>query len=369
MSNSQIRINPDFWRGKNVLVTGHTGFKGTWLSLWLHSMGAKVTGYALEPPTDPSLYKLCRMDKIVTSYIADIRDLSALQAAIQESAPDIVFHLAAQPLVRASYLNPVETYEINTIGTAHVLEAVRRASAEGAPVQAVIHVSTDKCYAPLAEERGYMETDMLGGADPYSNSKACAELIVASYRQACRHAAGSSGRQVLLASVRAGNVIGGGDWAADRLIPDTFRAILRGEPVKLRYPQAIRPWQYVLEPLHGYLLVAQQLFEDSGKAQAWNFGPNDSDTVSVEQVVKDLCAKWGDEASYLIDQAEHPHEAHVLRLDCSKSRQLLGWSPRWNLDTAVTKSIEWMKAYMLGEDCRDICNRQILEYVEGEGNA
>lgn len=369
MPDNHIRINPDFWRGKKVLMTGHTGFKGTWLSLWLHGMGAKVTGYALQPPTDPSLYALCRMDEIVSSYIADIRDLTALQTAIQESSPDIVFHLAAQPLVRASYMDPIETYEINTIGTANLLEAIRQASAQGAPVKAVIHVSTDKCYAPINEARGYRETDRLGGADPYSNSKACAELIVSSYRQAYLHEAGPSGRQVLLASVRAGNVIGGGDWAADRLIPDTFKAFLQGEPVKLRYPHAIRPWQHVLEPLHGYLLVAQHLYEDSSYAQAWNFGPNDSDTVSVEQVVSRLCAKWGDQAAYRLDPAEHPHEAHVLRLDCTKSREILGWSPRWDLDTALTKSMEWVKAHKLGEDGREICSRQIQQYVHEEVEA
>ncbi|NOV02088.1 CDP-glucose 4,6-dehydratase [Paenibacillus planticolens] len=365
MPEHRIRINADFWKGKNVLVTGHTGFKGTWLSLWLQGMGANVTGYSLEPPTNPSLFELCRMEEIVSSTTADIRNMPALTAAIKEAAPDIVFHLAAQPLVRASYMNPIETYEINTMGTVNLLEAVRQAVKSGVPVKAVIHVSTDKCYSQLDEARGYRETDRLGGGDPYSNSKALTELIVSSYRQIYENEAGHSNAKVALASVRAGNVIGGGDWAEDRLIPDCFRAILQGNAVNLRYPQAVRPWQHVLEPLHGYLLLAQHLYEDSQFAQAWNFGPEDSDTVTVEEVVSHLCSKWGGQASYLVDQAEHPHEAHVLRLDCTKSRNLLGWSPRWNLDTAISKSIEWVKGYELKEDCRELCSKQIQEFVEG----
>ncbi|MBA2940905.1 CDP-glucose 4,6-dehydratase [Paenibacillus sp. CGMCC 1.16610] len=365
MPDNRIRINADFWKGKNVFVTGHTGFKGTWLSLWLQGMGANVTGYSLQPPTEPSLFELCRMKDVVSSYIADIRDMTALSEAIVEAAPDIVFHLAAQPLVRASYLNPIETYEINTMGTIHLLEAVRQAKRNNAPIKAVIHVSTDKVYSQLDEERGYREDDRLGGGDPYSNSKALTELIVTSYRQMFEKEEQAWAVPVALASARAGNVIGGGDWAEDRLIPDCFRAILQDEPVKLRYPQAVRPWQHVLEPLHGYLLLAQHVYDDKQYAAAWNFGPNEEDTISVEQVVCSLCQKWGDQAAYLIDSAEHPHEAPVLRLDCTKSRDLLGWSPRWNLDMAITKSIEWVKAYDQSGDCREICSKQIQEYVEG----
>ncbi|MBP1962748.1 CDP-glucose 4,6-dehydratase [Paenibacillus aceris] len=365
MPDNRIRINSDFWKGKHVFVTGHTGFKGTWLSLWLHGMGANVTGYSLQPPTEPSLFELCRMDEIVTSYTADIRNMAALSAALKEAAPDIIFHLAAQPLVRASYLNPIETYEMNTMGTVNLLEAVRQAVKGGSPVKAVIHVSTDKVYSQLDESRGYRETDRLGGGDPYSNSKACTELIISSYRQVFQNDADQSNGQVAIASVRAANVIGGGDWAADRLIPDCFRAILQGQPIKLRYPQAVRPWQHVLEPLHGYLLLVEQLYENKQFAQAWNFGPKDEDTISVEQVVSELCKKWGDQASYQVDQAEHPHEVHVLRLDCTKSRTLLGWYPRWDLDTAIAKTIDWVKASLNQENGREICCKQIQEYVLG----
>jgi len=359
-----ILIDPDFWRGKKVFITGHTGFKGTWLSLWLHAMGAHVTGYSLKPSTDPSLYGLCRMDELVTSYIGDIRDRSSLSKALCETSPDIVFHMAAQALVRASYVNPVETYEINSMGTVNLLEAVRQAVNSGIPVKAVVNVTTDKCYANLQSTRGYRETDRLGGVDPYSNSKACAELMIEAYRNVFFSAGGSN--KTAVASVRAGNVIGGGDWAQDRLIPDSIRALLQGDPIKLRYPQAVRPWMHVLEPLYGYLLLAEKLTKQGDfYAKGWNFGSHEGSPITVEEVVGRLCRLWGDQASYQIEGGIHPYEVQHLQLDCSMAHKHLGWYPRWSLDTALAKTIDWVKAYRQQQDAREVCLRQIFEYATG----
>jgi CDP-glucose 4,6-dehydratase len=360
-----IMIDPTFWRNRNVFVTGHTGFKGTWLSLWLHALGASVTGYSLNPPTQPNLFELCRMDELITSHIADIRNPELLSAALSDAAPDIVFHMAAQPHVRESYKNPAETFEINIMGTVHLLDAVRKASQKGIPIRAVINITTDKCYDNREWPWGYRETDPLGGHDPYSSSKACSELITASYRDALFNPKEYAIHQVSIATVRAGNVIGGGDWAKDRLIPDCIRALIKGEQVKIRYPESIRPWQHVLEPLHGYLLLAQKLAEWGPPfAQGWNFGPNDHNMKPVMWVVKRICEIWGGDAAYQIEKGAHPHEARYLKLDCSKAKQDLGWHPQWNLDTALTKIVEWMKAYQEQSEIRVICLNQIRDYME-----
>jgi CDP-glucose 4,6-dehydratase len=354
-------VDPDFWKGRNVFITGHTGFKGAWLCLWLTKMGAVVTGYALLPPTVPSLYELCRVDELITSVTADVRDLSSLKIAMTAAQPEVVIHMAAQPLVRDSYQMPVETYAINVMGTVHLLEAVRHCSS----VRAVVNVTTDKCYENREWVWGYRENEPMGGYDPYSSSKACSELITAAYRHSFFT---SSGPHTLtsmpaVASARAGNVIGGGDWGKDRLVPDCIRAFLKGEPVHLRNPHAIRPWQHVLEPLSGYLLLAQRLVQEGVRfADAWNFGPDDQDARNVEWVVARLCEKWGSNASFTIDGGVHPHEATYLKLDCSKARNLLNWRPRWNLDTAIDAIIQFTKAYQNGMNLRKVCLDQIEQY-------
>ncbi|PHD74975.1 CDP-glucose 4,6-dehydratase [Bacillus sp. AFS043905] len=360
-------VEKDFWRNKKVFITGHTGFKGSWLCLWLHLMGAKVTGYSLKPPTNPSLFELCKIDELVSSHFADIRNKEQLIRAIFDSSPDIVIHMAAQPIVRTSYKNPVETYEINMMGTVNVLEAVRMASKDGGPIQAVLNVTTDKCYQNLEWPWGYRENDRLGGHDPYSNSKACSELITDSYRNAFFAPKEYKRHGVALASARAGNVIGGGDWATDRLIPDCIRSVLNGDKIKIRFPNAVRPWQYVLEPLHGYLMLLQRLSEEGPEfAEAWNFGPNDEDIRPVQWIVKQFCQKWGRNATYEIEENFiNPIEAHLLKLDCSKAKQRLRWSPVWDLNTAIDKIIEWNRAFEEKQDLREVSLNQIEEYIKG----
>jgi len=350
-----------FYRGKRVLVTGHTGFKGAWLSLWLHALGARVTGYALAPPTDPSLYDLCSIDKLVTSVIADIRDSASLARALQSAAPEIIIHMAAQPLVRESYKNPVETYAINVMGTVNLLDAVR--ACQG--VKAVVNVTTDKCYENREWLRGYRENEPLGGYDPYSSSKACSEIVTAAYRTSFFNPEKFDCHGVALATARAGNVIGGGDWAVDRLVPDCVRALLKGEKINVRNPSAVRPWQHVLEPLSGYLLLAQRLVEQGPRfASAWNFGPRDDDARPVQWLVDKLCTLWGDVPAFAVDQGKHPHEAHYLKLDWTKARTELGWQPKWNLEQAIKKTVEWTKAFQGHKDVRSVCLRQIKEYSE-----
>ncbi|MDH3974411.1 MAG: CDP-glucose 4,6-dehydratase [Deltaproteobacteria bacterium] len=352
-------IDRHFWKNKKVFLTGHTGFKGSWLSMWLHSMGAEVTGYALEPNTEPNLFEVCNISGLVHSHLADIRETGELFRTIKEASPEIVIHMAAQPLVRESYKNPAETYSVNVMGTVNLLEAVRRSGS----VRAVVNVTTDKCYENKEWEWGYRELDRLGGYDPYSNSKACSELVTSAYRNSFFSADKYEEHKVALASARAGNVIGGGDWAHDRLIPDFVRAVLKGEEIFIRNPYATRPWQHVLEPLGGYLLLAEKLYKEGTLyAEGWNFGPNDEDAKTVGWMVKEVCHAWGGKASFSIDKGVHPHEAKFLKLDCSKAKLKLGWQPRWNVKKAIEMVIEWTRAYEKNDDMRQICLQQIEAY-------
>ena len=353
-------VNPSFWSGKVVLLTGHTGFKGSWLSLWLQSMGAHVIGYALQPPTNPSLFDEAYVATGMTSIIGDVRDLEKLQSVFAEYKPEIVIHMAAQPLVRYSYVNPVETYSTNVMGTVHVLEAVRQCP----NVKAVVNITTDKCYENREWAWGYRENEPMGGYDPYSNSKGCAELVTAAYRNSYFHPDHFKEHGVALATARAGNVIGGGDWAEDRLIPDIMHAITQGEPVNIRNPHAIRPWQHVLEPLSGYLVLAQKLYtEGASYSEAWNFGPNDEDAKPVKWIVDNLTKAWGDGACWTLDNGEHPHEAHYLKLDCSKAKARLDWHPQWHLDKALNKIVDWQKQYQQGVDVNALTLAQIENYL------
>ncbi len=357
-----IRSLGNFYDGKRVFVTGHTGFKGSWLCLWLHFLGAKITGYALDPPTDPNLFELCKLDKLINSIICDVRDLDSLKKSMLETKPGIVIHMAAQPLVRESYRNPVETYSTNVMGTVNLIEATRNCNS----IRAILNVTSDKCYENKDWCWGYRENEPLGGFDPYSNSKACSELITLSYRDSFFNKKEYETHGVCLASARAGNVIGGGDWGIDRLFPDCIRAFLKGENVVIRYPNAVRPWQHVFEPVSGYLLLIQKMYENGPEyAGGWNFGPNDYDAKTVEWVIKEICTKWGEGASYEIDRdrGENFHEANYLKLDCSKAKSLLNWHPKWSLTQAIDCVIEWTKAYKESQNVKEVCLRQIKEYM------
>ncbi len=356
-------VNVDFWHAKKVFLTGHTGFKGAWLCLWLNRLGAEVTGYALEPPTDPSLFAQARVGELVTSINADVRDLKRLTDEMVKASPEIVIHMAAQPLVRDSYKFPVETYATNVMGTVNLLEAVRACPS----VRAVVNVTTDKVYENREWLWGYRENEPLGGYDPYSNSKACSEMVTAAYRSSYFNPAEYVRHGVAIATARAGNVIGGGDWASDRLIPDFIRAILAGESVRIRNPHAIRPWQHVLEPLSGYLLLARKLYEEGAAyAVGWNFGPSDDDVWPVERIVRRMCSQWGEGAHYEIDSGEHPHEAHYLKLDCSRARADLEWYTRWPLERALDSIIDWTRKCRDENDLREVCLKQIQEYTDSE---
>ena len=351
-------VNPAFWRGRRVFLTGHTGFKGGWLSLWLAELGAEVHGYALAPPTEPNLFTTAGVEKrLAASTLADIRDAAKLEQAMQAARPEVVLHLAAQPLVRQSYAEPVETFAVNVMGTVNLLEAVRRTPG----VKAVVNVTTDKCYENREWVWPYRENEALGGHDPYSSSKACSELVTAAWRRSFLDAAG-----VQLASARAGNVIGGGDWAADRLLPDFLRALDAGKPLVVRSPQATRPWQHVLEPLSGYLMLAERLCtEGAAFAEAWNFGPDEADARPVEWIVETLCARMTD-ATWQRDTAPQPHEAHTLRLDSAKAHARLGWQPCWNLQRALEATLDWHQAWKAGTDMADFSLRQIRAYEATE---
>ena len=351
---SRGAVNPAFWPSKRVFLTGHTGFKGSWMALWLQRMGAEVTGFALAAPTHPALFDVAQVGDGMTSIIGDIRDHETLERALVSADPEIVIHMAAQPLVRGSYDDPVGTYATNVMGTVHLLEAVRRAPS----VCACVVVTTDKCYENREWAWGYREDEAMGGHDPYSNSKGCAELVVSAYRRSFLADAG-----VALASGRAGNVIGGGDWAADRLIPDVLRAVERGEPVLIRNPLAIRPWQHVLEPVGGYLALAQALWHDPAHtAQAWNFGPRDDDARPVQWIVERMCEAWGDDAAWTCDESVQPHEARYLKLDISKARSELHWQPRWNLAQALASIVAWQRAWLSGADMHDYCLTELERF-------
>lgn len=349
-----LGIVSDFWQGKKVFLTGHTGFKGGWLSLWLQNMGAQVHGYALQPPTTPNLFNVAKVSKSLTSsVIADIRDASSLEKAMLSVQPDIVLHLAAQPLVRHSYLDPVETYTTNVMGTVNLLEAVRKTSS----VRAVVNVTTDKCYENREWIWPYREDEAMGGYDPYSSSKGCSELVTAAYRRSFLADAG-----VAVATARAGNVIGGGDWAEDRLIPDFLRAIDKSQTLIIRSPNAIRPWQHVLEPLAGYLLLAEQLFKQGEQfAQGWNFGPSDEDAHTVAWIVDKLIATTPN-ARWQIDHKPQLHEANYLKLDSSKARMQLGWQSRWSLEVALEKIMNWHQYWHNDGDMHQFSLMQIAEY-------
>ncbi len=354
-------INNSFWKNKKIFLTGHTGFKGSWLSLWLYSLGAKVTGYALKPPTHPSLFELCHNEEIMQSIIGDIRDQNILLEAMLKAQPDIVIHMAAQPLVRDSYKIPAETYEINVMGTVNLFEAVRHCKS----VKAVVNVTTDKCYENKEWLWGYRENEPMGGYDPYSASKACSELLTSSYRNSFFHPDRYAEHGVAVASARAGNVIGGGDWAADRLIPDCIKSLLNGEKIVIRSPYAIRPWQHVLEPLNGYLLLSQRLYEEGiNYAEAWNFGPNDNDAKPVEWIVSKLCEKWKGNATFEIDKSPQVHEANYLKLDCSKAKSLLKWEPHWDSETTLDKIVEWYLFYKDNQNIRNACLQQIVDFMK-----
>lgn len=348
-----------FYKGKKVFITGHTGFKGSWLCLLLSKMGADITGYALEPPTNPSLFEQANIENDIAHIIGDVRDLDHLTRAVSEAKAEIVIHMAAQPLVRESYKIPVETYSINVMGTVNLLEAVRQIRG----VKAVVNVTTDKCYENKEWHWGYRETEPMGGFDPYSNSKGCSELVTASYRNSYFNPNKYMEHGVAIGSARAGNVIGGGDWAYDRLIPDFIRSIIRGEKVKIRSPYAIRPWQHVLEPLTGYLALAKALYDNGPTfAEGWNFGPDDRDAKNVEWITQRICQLWGNGANFEIDTKPQPHEANYLKLDCSKAKAELGWIPVWNIEQTLESIVEWTKAYLDERDLKDVCNNQIEDY-------
>lgn len=347
-------LDLSFWRGRRVFLTGHTGFKGSWLAIWLRSLGAEVTGYALAPATRPSLFEVAQAGSGIRSHIADIRDGEALGRALEDAQPEILFHLAAQALVGAGYAQPVETYSINVVGTAQVLDCARRVRG----LRAVIGVTSDKCYHNRERPEGYREDEPLGGRDPYSSSKAGAELVLAAYRESFLTPQG-----VAVASARAGNAIGGGDWAPDRLVPDLLAAFAREEPARLRRPQSVRPWQHVLDPLAGYLALGRRLLLDGEKfAEAWNFGPDDDGLVNVGEVACRLAAMWGKGARSVESKVSTPHEAHLLHLDARKARERLGWRPRWNLDAALRAAVDWQRAWLSGADMRAFSLLQIERY-------
>ena len=354
-------IETAFWKDRNVFITGHTGFKGSWLCLILHRLGAKITGYAQKPPTDPNLFEIGKVRSLAKTVFSDIRDLQTLKKSLISTSPEIVVHLAAQALVRDSYSNPVETYSTNVMGTVNVLEGVRDCKG----IRSVVIVTTDKCYENKEWVWSYRENEPLGGFDPYSSSKACTEMVTAAYRNSFFNPEAHKVHNVALATARAGNVIGGGDWAKDRLIPDCIRAVMKREKVVIRNPGAVRPWQHVFEPLTGYLMLAEKLYKEGpGFGEAWNFGPKDNDAKPVAWIAEKISNQFG--ASLVLQKPSKKRgfrEASMLSLDNTKARQILGWHPKWTLEKAVDRTMTWYKAYMDGQDMRKVCEQQIEEYL------
>ena len=346
----------DFYRGKKVLVTGHTGFKGTWLCKMLVMAGAEVTGYSLNPPTSPSLFALSHMEEQMHSMIGDVRDLAHLKQVMEQTQPEIVLHLAAQPIVRDSYKDPVYTYETNVMGTVNILECIRQTNC----VRSFLNVTTDKVYHNNEWEWGYRETDPLDGYDPYSNSKSCSELVTHSYKNSF-FADGS----VAISTARAGNVIGGGDFANDRIIPDCIRAASEKKSIGVRNPHSTRPFQHVLEPLCAYLMIAQKQYEDGSYAGYYNVGPDDKDCVTTGELVELFCQSWGEGQTWENHFVGGPHEANFLKLDCSKIKHTFGWKPVWGVKEAIEKTVEWSKAWLAGADINDVMQQQILDFVNG----
>lgn len=352
-------LNRSFWLNRRVFLTGHTGFKGSWLSLWLQALGAKVTGYALEPPTRPSLFEQAGVATAVRSILADVRDFPLLKSAIAECRPEVIIHMAAQSVVRRGYQDPIGTYSSNVMGTVNLLEAVRQLRFRCV----VVNVTSDKCYLNKEWVWGYRENEPMGGRDPYSNSKGCAELVTTAYRESFFPPDSVGQHGVALASARAGNAIGGGDWTSDQLIPDLIRSFVGGKPCSVRNPCACRPWQFVLEPLRGYLTLAERLSEDAPRfASGWNFGPADADAKPVSWITEGLVRLWGDGATWVRDTKAHPHEAHSLKLDASKARTCLGWTPALSLERALEWIVEWYRGYQAGADLARLTREQIERY-------
>lgn len=348
-------IDPAFWQGRRVFLTGHTGFKGSWLSLWLQRLGADVTGYALAPPTEPNLFQLASVARGMSSIEADVRDFERLRTELVAADPEIVIHMAAQPIVRRSYRDPVETYGTNVMGTVHLLESVRACGS----VRSVVVVTSDKCYENREQLEACREDDAMGGYDPYSSSKGCVELVVSAFRRSYFAEDGAPAA----ASARAGNVIGGGDWSEDRLVPDIVKTWMAGEAVRIRNPMALRPWQHVLEPLRGYLLLAQRLHEGGQRyASGWNFGPADEDVRPVSWVADELARRWGGDVSWRLDDGAHPHEAHSLTLNCEKALEQLGWRPQIALDQALDWISEWYAGFMRNDDPAQLVLHDIERY-------
>ncbi|MDP4099364.1 CDP-glucose 4,6-dehydratase [Paenibacillus sp. P96] len=359
-----MAVSSSFWNGKKVLITGHTGFKGSWLTLWLHHMGAEVTGYALEPKGEPNLFTEAGVGDICLSVTGDVRNRGHLLETMLTAEPDIVIHMAAQPLVQYSYEYPVETFEVNVMGTVNVLEAVRQASELNGKLRAVLNVTTDKCYENQEWVWGYREHDRLGGYDPYSNSKACSEMVTAAYRSSYFNPDTYPAPLPVVATARAGNVIGGGDWSDNRIVPDCVRALTGDDPLMLRNPAAIRPWQHVLEPLSGYLQLVQSMVTHGNTyGGAWNFGPNEDNERNVEWLVREMGRLWGKDNFYQVDTEAAPHEALNLKLDSAKAKRHLGWSPRWDTLTGLKYTVEWYQAYQRHENMRQACVDQIEAYM------
>lgn len=349
------KVDRGFWKDKRVFLTGHTGFKGSWLSIWLKSMGAEVKGYSLEPNTFPNLFSEAKVSQGMDSEIGDIRNLEQISTSMSSFDPDVLIHMAAQPLVRLSYVEPIDTYTTNVIGTVNVLEAARYCE----NLKAIVSVTTDKCYENREWDWGYRENEPMGGHDPYSSSKGCAELVTSAYRRSFFN----TDQTAALASARAGNVIGGGDWSEDRLLPDILRAFEKSKPVVIRNPLSTRPWQHVLEPLSAYLFLAESLYKEGQRfAEGWNFGPKDEDCKSVQWILENIKTVWGAGASWQMDEKSNPHEANFLKLDCSKAKSKLKWVPKWNLEETLERIVHWHRKFMEGASIEEECLKEINQY-------